>query len=61
MKQKSAIFLTFLSILVLQCVGFKELHDLNDIMIHYEQTSSKPLIHAFYNRHFKNSTQFKEF
>lgn len=40
---------------------FEELHEQNKIMMFYEQNSAKPILHLYYNRHFKNSTQFKDF
>lgn len=30
-------------------------------MMFYEQNSAKPILHLYFNRHFKNSTQFKDF
>lgn len=30
-------------------------------MQYYEEHSSKPILHIFYNRHFRNSSQFREF
>lgn len=52
-------------LLIIFCItltySFEELHEQNRIMMFYEQNSAKPILHLYFNRHFKNSTQFKDF
>ena len=42
-------------------VAFTEFNDQKSILYHYEDNSLTPLLHVYYDRHFKNSKQFEDF
>jgi hypothetical protein len=52
-------------ILFLFCLTLINTYDQSDnydeIMHYYEENSYLPIVHIYYNRHFKNSRQFEDF
>lgn len=52
-------------VLFLLCLSLINAYDQSDnydeIMQYYEDNSYFPIVHVYYNRHFKNSRQFEDF
>ena len=50
-------------ILTLLCLSFSypEFNEQQEIFAHYEAQSFTPLLHIYFDRHFKNSKQFTDF